>query len=208
MSNQRKLMVLLGLLALWGGLIVLESDDGLLTPVSKDMRADMAHPRISDSVSSHADRLIETLTPMETPKGQVALAKPRNIFSPLTWEQPRPKPVRQAKTTEPQRSSHAHAPLPRQPDPPPGPSAAERVMQRARQQLRQYRFLGYMTKSGESQAFLTNGQAIYIVKQGEFVDGRIHVSKIEPTAVVLSMIISETGDQVEASIPLVDDQSS
>lgn len=85
-----------------------------------------------------------------------------------------------------------------------GPSPAELVAQRARQQLNQYRFLGYLTKGGESQAFLStkNSEAVYIVKQGEKVEGAVQVRAIEPTAVVLSMRVRETGASIEETIPL------
>lgn len=91
------------------------------------------------------------------------------------------------------------------PPPPPGPSAAELAGQRARQQLNQFRFLGYLTKGGESQAFLTNGQAIYIVKQGEMLEGRVQVHRIEPETVILSTKVWETGNHIQATIPLTPD---
>lgn len=208
MSNQRKLMVLLGLLALWGGLIVWQSEEGVLPLMVENAHIEAGGSPIGETAGSQTDGLFEKLMPMEQPKGQITLASPRNIFAPLAWHSPRPKPVKEAKTAKPQTPSRPPAPPPQQTNAPRGPSASELAAQRARQQLRQYRFLGYLTKGGESQAFLTNGQAIYIVKQGELMDGRIHVRKIEPTTVVLSMTVSETGDQVEASIPLVDDRSS
>lgn len=82
---------------------------------------------------------------------------------------------------------------------------ADLAGQRAREQLNQFRFLGYLTKGGESQAFLTNGQAIYIVKQGEMLEGRVQVNRIEPETVVLSTQVLETGSHVQATIPLTPD---
>ncbi|MBA3968427.1 MAG: hypothetical protein H0X47_22165, partial [Nitrospirales bacterium] len=104
----------------------------------------------------------------------------------------------------------ALSPSPPQPPPqppPPGPSFADLAGQRAQEQLNQFRFLGYLTKGGESQAFLTNGQAIYIVKQGEMLEGRVQVHKIEPETVVLSTQVLETGSHVQATIPLTPDTS-
>ncbi|MCA9468269.1 MAG: hypothetical protein KC643_22910, partial [Nitrospira sp.] len=91
------------------------------------------------------------------------------------------------------------------PPTPPGPSPGELAAQRARQELTQFRFLGFLTKGGESQAFLTNGQAIYIVKQGEMLEGRVQVHKIEPETVTLSTKIWETGNVIQAAIPLTPD---
>ena len=94
---------------------------------------------------------------------------------------------------------------PAPPSIPPGPTAEELAGQRARQQLNQFKFLGYLTKGGESQAFLTNGQAIYIVKQGEILEGRVQVNKIEPDTVILSTQVRETGNHIQATIPLTPD---
>lgn len=209
MTNQRKLSLLLGLLVLWGILIVLEAGDESSSP--RDSSGSLTQ-RSDSGVSTreiHAPPIVTMLSPIENPKGRVTLAKPRNVFAPLRWETPRSTArARASQTPKPkpqpiQQTAKTQA----QPVQPEGPSPSELAAQRARQQLRQYRFLGYLTKGGVSQAFLTNGQAIYIVKQGERMDGRIHVRKIEPTTVTLSMTIGETGDQVEASIPLVVDQS-
>ena len=115
---------------------------------------------------------------------------------PTTAQKKNPKKGVVAKPTKPVRKK------PPPPPPPPGPSPGELAAKRARQLLSQYRFLGYLKKGGESQAFLTNGKDIYIVRQGEVMDGRIHVNKIDPTNIVLSTKIEETGDEVEATIPL------
>jgi hypothetical protein len=125
----------------------------------------------------------------------VTFSQPRNIFAPLGLR----KVVAKQKTPIAPPSQPTIAP----PSPvPPGPSPSDLAAQRARQQLNQFRFLGYLTKGGESQAFLTNGQAIYIVKQGEMLEGQVQVNKIEPETIILSTQIRETGNQVQATIPL------
>ena len=131
-------------------------------------------------------------------------SKPRNIFSPLNSQKSGLRQV--AKAPPPKPSSRPSAIARRPPASPPGPSPGALAAQRARQQLNQYRFLGYLKKGGESQAFLTNGEAIYIVKQGETLEGRIHIHKIDPTTIVLSTKVRETGDNIEATIPLTKEQ--
>src|SRR5207244_9704471 len=49
----------------------------------------------------------------------------------------------------------------------------EQSAQQARQQMGQYRFLGYLTQQGEHRAFLGKGQALFIVRIGETVEGKI-----------------------------------
>jgi hypothetical protein len=125
----------------------------------------------------------------------VTFSQPHNIFAPLGLR----KVGAKQKTPITPPSNPTIAP----PSPvPPGPSPSDLAAQRARQQLTQFRFLGYLTKGGESQAFLTNGQAIYIVKQGEMLEGQVQVNKIEPETIILSTQIRETGNQVQATIPL------
>ncbi|HMZ56979.1 MAG TPA: hypothetical protein PKI24_21840, partial [Nitrospira sp.] len=65
--------------------------------------------------------------------------------------------------------------------------AARLARERARQQLRevmaQYRYLGYLTRRGEQQAFLGKGQEIYIIHLGDTLDGQFQVASITPTTV-------------------------
>lgn len=133
----------------------------------------------------------------------VKLSNPRNIFAPLGTDV---RTAQKSRSTTQQTALTIPA-LPVAPPPPPpsGPSPAELAAQRARQELNRFRFLGFLTKGGESQAFLTNGQAIYIVKQGEMLDGRVQVYKIEPETIILSTKVRETGNLIQASIPLTPD---
>ncbi len=188
MTNQQKGILLIGLLFGWGGLLAFQ---------------------LSDNPSSTAENATQTEDPLPSipaltlsktffnPRQTVSFSEPRNVFAPLGWVKPsssrNPVPTLSTPTTKPTLS----------PSPQPTvPSPEELAAQRARQQLNQFRFLGYLTRGGESQAFLTNGQAIYIVKQGEVVEGGVHVNKIEPDTIVLSTQIMETGALVKASIPL------
>ncbi len=191
MTNQQKGFVLVGLILAWGGLTVYQMSE------------------TSDSSSSDlTTAMTQTLFPLPSVKDlsleesfpnarQIAtFSQPRNIFAPFGL------PDVVSLTSPPNPIADPPAPVP------PGPSAADLAIQRARQQLNQFRFLGYLTKGGESQAFLTNGQAIYIVKQGEMLAGKVQVHKIEPENIVLSTQIWETGNQVQATIPLTPESRS
>ncbi|MEO8326587.1 MAG: hypothetical protein ABI618_12100 [Nitrospirota bacterium] len=200
MTNQRKWLVLGGLLAAWGIVTIFQMWDSAPTdsmlhsgasenplPPLKDLKLDQDFPN-----------------PRQTAKFSIS----RNIFAPLgTMRMSSQDEMDQAAKA---RSTSKASPPPSTtppPPPPPGPSFADLAGQRAQEQLNQFRFLGYLTKGGESQAFLTNGQAIYIVKQGEILDGRVQVHKIEPETVVLSTQVLETGSHVQATIPLTPDTS-
>lgn len=200
MNNRKKLRYLVGLLALWGVVTILQwsefSDTGgqepgsyLQTnagepaaPLIKDLRLDKEFPNARQTVK---------------------LSNPRNIFAPLGTD------LQTAKESRPatQQTARSLPTGPAIPPPPSGPSPAELAAQRARQELNRFRFLGFLTKGGESQAFLTNGQAIYIVKQGEMLDGRVQVYKIEPETITLSTKVAETGNHIQASIPLTPERN-
>ncbi|MDT7041068.1 hypothetical protein [Candidatus Nitronereus thalassa] len=139
----------------------------------------------------------------------ITLNTPRNIFAPLKDpNQPKPtvaKTRAKPEATPPKPRAPKAAPVNTPPPPPPPPSPNNLAAQQAQQQLRQYQFLGYLTKKGDQQVFLSNGQAIYIVKQGETLEGDIQVKSIEPTAVVLSKYLKGIGETVEATIPLTKD---
>ena len=195
MTNQRKWLVLGGLLLAWGGVTIFQMSDSMPTnPLPHAATSGTSLPPIKD---------LELANAFPNPRQTATFSIPRNIFAPLGMSQiiARSETHRAAPT----RPTPEAPPPP--PPAPPGPSAADLAGQRAREQLNQFRFLGYLTKGGESQAFLTNGQAIYIAKQGEMLEGRVQVHKIEPETVVLSTQILETGTHVQATIPLTPDTS-
>ncbi len=133
----------------------------------------------------------------------VKFTKPRNIFAPLGSDA-KPKKTLPSQTNRLNKTFSA----PLQPArnlrtrQPTAPSPDELAAQQARQQLTQFRFLGYMIQEGESQVFLSNGQAIYIAKQGETLEGDIIIQAIHPTEVTLSKRLKTNGLTVDAILPL------
>ena len=71
--------------------------------------------------------------------------------------------------------------------------------------MQQYKFLGYLTKEGVQQGFLSKGQEIYIVKQGETFKDDLNIKSIGPMAVVLSKRVKQAGTTVETTLPLTKD---
>jgi hypothetical protein len=79
---------------------------------------------------------------------------------------------------------------------PPGPTPEELAEQAARQQeelkrkqvreqMSQYRYLGYLNQQGVHKAFVGKGNDIYIIRKGDTLDGKFLVSAIDPTSVKL-----------------------
>ncbi|WP_447973538.1 hypothetical protein [Nitrospira sp. Kam-Ns4a] len=82
---------------------------------------------------------------------------------------------------------------------PPAPEVL--AAQKAREQMAQYRFLGYLTQDGEDLVFLRKGQAIYLLKAGDMLEDRIQVKTIDATSVKLLHLPT----RVEATVPLTTD---
>ena len=193
--------MLIGLGVLWAVTMVIQAMESPDQPIITIEPPSGAMP----STAAKFKELQKLGKPLQQARQTISLSHPRNIFHALGVNSSQKKPARHIHPSHRQRTTFfpSHAPPPsRIPPPPPGPSPIQLATQQARQQLQRYRFLGYLKKGGESQAFLTNGQAIYIVKQGEIVDGSITVARIAPTTVTLSMQVLPTGDVVETTILL------
>jgi hypothetical protein len=61
----------------------------------------------------------------------------------------------------------------------------QQAEQQARQELGQFRFLGFVSTGGGKQAFLSKGSVMYLASAGETVDGRIEVAIIEAASITL-----------------------
>ena len=134
-------------------------------------------------------------------KRTMILKNPRNIFAPLK-DAHEPEKIHVPPTPKrPPPSPVQPAPSPAPPQPT-GPTPAELAARETEQEMQQYKFLGYLTKGGVQQGFLSKGQAIYIVKQGERVEGDLEIKSISPTAVVLSKHVKQAGTTVETTLPL------
>jgi len=199
-TTREKGLLLTGLLLIWGTLMFTdgaEQEDLQYQPsTTSGIQPTGQAKRGSNPVAFGFDKPLQT----------IALNTPRNIFAPLR-DPNQPKP--QVAKRPPKKKIKASKPPPPKPAPvkkqQPAPSPTNLAAQQARQQLQKYQFLGYLTEEGEKQIFLSNGQAIYIVKQGETLEGDIKVKSIEPTSVVLSKHLKSIGETVEATLPLTKD---
>jgi len=70
-----------------------------------------------------------------------------------------------------------------------------------REQMGQYRYLGYLSQQGVQKAFVGKGNDIYIIRKGDKLDGKFLVSSIDPTTIKLR----EPSTSLEASIELKKD---
>lgn len=154
---------------------------------------------------------------LETPARKAAAKPARNIFvagaQALSVESPPPRVAATKKKPMVMPIVEvAVAPPPLPPDPPappPGPTAEELAAQAAAQerelklkqlkeQMSQYRYLGYVSHDGDSKAFLGKGHEIFIIRQGDKLDGKFLVASVEPASVK----IRETESSLETTIQL------
>ncbi len=127
-------------------------------------------------------------------RAEEAFVAPKNIFAPLPTEKVVP--------TRAKRPAPAPPPAPAVAAPavPPPPSPEELAAQAARQELAQFRYLGYLSRDGNEQAFLSKGKELYIVRSDEIIEQRVRVKSVTPTGVTLQ----EPRSQVERMVPLVE----
>ena len=77
----------------------------------------------------------------------------------------------------------------------------ELKLQQVREQMGQYRYLGYLNQQGVQKAFMGKGKDIYILRTGDKLDGKFLVASIDPTTVKLK----EPATSLETSIELKKD---
>lgn len=127
-------------------------------------------------------------------RAEETFVAPKNIFAPLPTEKMTATPAKRRAPVPPP------APAVAAPAVPPPPSPEELAAQAARQELAQFRYLGYLSRDGKEEAFLSKGKELYIVRSDETIEQRVRVKTVTPTGVTLQ----ETLSQVERTVPLVE----
>ena len=74
----------------------------------------------------------------------------------------------------------------------------ELMLKQVREQMGQYRYLGYLNQQGVQKAFVGKGKDIYILRKGDTLDGKFLVASIDPATVKLK----EPTTSLETSIEL------
>lgn len=182
--------------AIWAGValwVVVSEPEPQRVPLTyvtgQAVRAEMGRTHAGAGLNVHLDRLAAARRQAEE-----ALVSPKNIFAPLRSDEPKvvfAKPL--PKAPEP-------TPPPAAPAATPPPSPEELAAQAARQELAQFRYLGYLNRPDKEEAFLSKGKALHIVKSGDTIDQRVLVKAISSTGVTLE----EPTSHVERTVLLAD----
>lgn len=157
--------------------------------------------------------------PMKLLEDDLPVTPKHNLFVPMERLQ-LTAVARTISARKPAKSTAAPPPLvPPQvqvpvPPPPPQPSSEElaavaaqqqkeALVRQLREQMGQYRYLGYLQQDGRQRAFLGRGTDIFIIHQGDTLEGKFVVAGIEATAVILK----ERQNELEARLELKKDPS-
>ncbi len=73
------------------------------------------------------------------------------------------------------------------------------MVRHLREQMGQYRYLGYLRHEGQQRAFLGKGKEIYIIRQGDSLEGKFLVAGIEASTVTLREIVNNLEATLELS---------
>ncbi|MCX5723973.1 MAG: hypothetical protein NTX84_05545 [Nitrospirae bacterium] len=204
MSASRQRYVLLGLGGVWCVLIlmrVLTAEVPPEEPLQFVSGRPAAKTRATIGVSDpwHVKRMIRQAREMpEGPKKNIfaslgestsvgattVVAKRANPAMPAALAAPPPSP--------PLPSSVVAAPPPAPPGPTPEELAAQAARQQEelklkqlREQMGQYRYLGYLSQQGVQKAFVGKGRDIYIIRKGDKLDGKFVVASIDAATIRL-----------------------
>jgi len=196
MTRRSQWLTLVLLLGIWAGVaiwIIAAAPESQRVPLAyvtgKADRAKVSRPQAGAALKVNLDLLTAARR-----RAEEAFVSPKNIFAPLTTEK---MALTHAKRRTPVPTT---TPAVTAPAVPPPPSPEELAAQAARQELAQFRYLGYLSRDGRQQAFLSKGKDLYIVRSDETIEQRVLVKSITPTGVTLQ----EPRSQVERTVPLVE----
>jgi len=198
MTRRSQWLILVLLLGIWAGVafwIMAAAPEPQRVPLAyvtgKADRAKVSRPQAGGGLKVNLDLLAAGRRRTEE-----AFVAPKNIFAPLPTEKEK-MALTHAKRRTPAPTT---APSVTAPAVPPPPSPEELAAQAARQELAQFRYLGYLSRDGRQQAFLSKGKDLYIVRSDETIEQRVIVKTVTPTGVTLQ----EPRSQVERTVPLVE----
>ena len=225
MSTRTKWMVFLLLLSTWAGIavwVLMETSEPQRVP-RKFLSGQTASQGVARGQVNSALRVDLALLMANRQNADNSFMAPKNIFKPIKTERDSvvhsPPSRREVQRKDPASVAPVApvappTPAPAPPSPPamagrpgppappaapPGPTPEELARVAGRQELSQYRYLGYLIRNGKDEAFLSKGSTLHIVKTGETIDQRVLVKAIAPTGVTLQ----ETASQVEHTIIFV-----
>jgi hypothetical protein len=187
MTARTRWTALLILLGIWAGAalwVFTQSPEPQRAPLTY-VSGQKAKREVSRGKSGSGLKIQLALLAANRQRTEKALGSPKNIFAPVF----------------PGQGNFDVAGAITNPVPIIQPTPEELAMQAGRQELAQFRYLGYLSRGGRDEAFLAKGNALHIAKAGETIEQRILVKAISPSGVMLQ----ETSTKAEQLVsPIAD----
>ena len=187
MTRRTRWIALLVLLGIWAGVgiwVFTESPDPQRAPLTY-VSGQKAKPEASRGKSGSGLKIQLPLLAANRQRTEKALGSPKNIFAPVF----------------PGQGGFAMSGAMSNPAPVVQLTPEELALQAGRQELAQFRYLGYLSRGGRDEAFLAKGNTLHIAKTGETIEQRILVKAISPSGVMLQ----ETSSKAEQLVsPIAD----
>ena len=186
MSPRIKWMGLSGLLALWMAMVYVNV---LTAPPQREVPLKYKSGQVATAKQDDGTTEVWEVRSLKPKVKDLPVTPTKNLFAGTTGSRPQNVEARNVARRKKEHAIVAEAPAPTTP-PPPSPEELARQqealrLQQLREQMAQYRYLGYVNQNGVQKAFLGKGREIYILKEGEMLDGTFQVVLIEATSVKL-----------------------
>ena len=182
MRVRTRWIALVILLGMWGGIgvwVLTQSPESQRLPL-KYVSGQKAKRETTRGKSGSDLKIHLEVLAANKQRTEKSFASPRNIFAPVF----------------PGQVSSASPDLAVSP---PQQTPEELAIQAGRQELAQFRYLGYLSRGGKAEAFLAKGNTLHIAKSGETIEQRILVKAVTPAGVTLQ----ETSSHVEQTVALL-----
>ncbi|MFO0699940.1 MAG: hypothetical protein U0236_11975 [Nitrospira sp.] len=209
MTPRTKWMGLSGLIAVWVAMVYVNV---LTVPPQQAVPLKYKSGQVATAKQDDGTTEVWEVRSLKPQVKDLPVTPTKNLFAGTTGSRPQNAEARNVtRKRKPPAivvEAPATAPVPTTP-PPPSPEELARQqealrLQQLREQMAQYRYLGYVNQNGVQKAFLGKGRELYILHEGETLDGKFQVVLIEATSVKL--VDSES--KLETMLKLKKDESS
>ncbi len=190
MTPRTKWMGLSGLIAIW---VAVGYANVITVPPQREVPLKYKSGQVATAKQDDGTTEVWEVRSLKPQVQDLPVTPTKNLFAGTTVSRPRNVEARNlARKRKPPAivgEAPATAPVPTTPPPPSPEELAHQQeamrLQQLREQMAQYRYLGYVNQNGVQKAFLGKGRELYILREGEMLDGRFQVAVIEAAMVKL-----------------------
>ena len=205
MTPRTKWMGLSGLMAIW---VAVGYVNVITVPPQREVPLKYKSGQVATAKQDDGTTEVWEVRSLKPKVKDLPVTPTKNLFAGTTGSRPQNVEARNVARRKKEHAIVAEAPAPTTP-PPPSPEELARQqealrLQQLREQMAQYRYLGYVNQNGVQKAFLGKGREIYILREGETLDGKFLVAAID--AATVKLIDGES--KLETTLKLKKEESS